>query len=357
MTLSVLFVGLIAACDDTNGDETPVAPTPTAGPATPVPTEVPPTPTPTPSLDEAISRVEQAIVRLSAAGNSWSGAMIGDGLILAPSRGLGSAPVASYRTHDGAEGQAWVVGRDDDYGFAVLEVVSGGDGSFYSLPDDVIPGGSAGLPSVDQEMVLLQFSVSGASVERRNARVIGSRQDHASNIRYIQMQSTTGLDGAIIMDTQGRVQAVRMPESFMLRIDVARPGEVYGMAVADIVNRVQPRLEDGTMIVREPDVEGTATPPAQAPPLPTVVRGDLHADGEPVQAGERIFVRLVGVGNLPDQWFSSEVTTAGRYSIAVAPLTGGYQNSVLEFWISGSEAAETSTYTQGGTPTVDLTFN
>ncbi len=350
--MALVLGALLAACAAPTPTPTPQPPTPTPEPtATPTPTPTPPPPTPTPTLSpqQVISMAEPALVYLKAGGNAWNGVMVGNGLILTTSTNLGMAPVADFKTEAGVSGQAWVVGRDDNLDLALLQVVNN-NGNLPFLKVDPLSA-----PAVGDDLILLQFTAGGASVDARTARVIGVRQDLSSGIQFIQVQaqSGTGAEGAVLIDQQGHLRGIRMAESHMIAIGLGQTGEVYGASAQALANLVIPRLQSGVVVVQQPG-SGSGTPNSP-PPLPAIFQGNATFNGAPLASGKRVYVHLSKSG-LPDLWFSDEVTTSGKYTLVAAPFTSGYDGASVEFWVDATKATQTSTYQAGGNNALDLTF-
>ena len=73
------------------------------------------------TLEEAAAQAGNAIVKLTIGETIWTGAVITEsGEILTASGPLGNAPQVTFTLADGTEGSAWVTGRNDDQGLALL---------------------------------------------------------------------------------------------------------------------------------------------------------------------------------------------------------------------------------------------
>jgi hypothetical protein len=352
-SILALVLGVLAACSSPTPTPTPVPPTPTPQ-ATPTPTPEPVTPTPTPpaaSIEEILAEAEKSLVRLTSGNRNWNGVMIdGSGLILTASRNLGSAPLTDFRTFDGQTGTAWVVGRDDDFGVALLRVTNA-NGTYAFTPIAAV-----GAPQVDQDLYLLNFNTAGNTIEKRASRVLGVRPDLTTGLRYVQIQAPSGAagEGGLLIDAQGQFRGLRMPEQYMIRIELGQPGEVYGVDANGLANQLLPRLNDQVVIIRDDTTPSDETPGAP-PQLPAVFHGSATLAGSPMPAGTRIYARLVQSGQ-PDLWFTQQTTSAGSYAVIAAVLVGGYSGATVEFWSGAQKATQTTTFQPGGSTAQALAF-
>ena len=71
--------------------------------------------------------------------------------------------------------------------------------------------------------------------------------------------------------------------------------------------------------------------------------------------GNRLYAKVSKRG-LADQWFSSEVTTAGRYLVTIGVCQGSYVNATVEFWLDGTASPNTGTYAPARVTPLSLTF-
>ncbi|MEX2430606.1 MAG: serine protease [Dehalococcoidia bacterium] len=293
----------------------------------------------------------QSLVHLSSGDRTWNGVIIDEaGVILTASHNLGMAPLVEFQTHNGETGQAWVVGRDDDYGFALLQITSGNGGY------EAIPVADLDAPVADEDLYLLQFNATGSTIEKRVARVLTARPDLQTGLRYVQVQVPVGPagtgEGALLIDQQGQLRAVRAGADLMSRIAIGLPSEVYGVSASGLANQIIPQLTTGIVSIREDVDEGNSD---SFPELPHIFRGSANLSGAPLDAGSRIYARLTKAGQ-PDLWFTQQLTNDGSYVLAAAVMTSGYANANVEFWMDAKRASETEGYSPGGNSVVNLEF-
>ncbi len=279
------------------------------------------------------------MVQLSASGNRWSGVLIGEtGRILTTSSNLGSAPIASLITATGATADAWIVGRDDDLDLAILEVVS--PGQTYSTVNIAV-----GDPlQQNEELVLLQYTGTGAVVDRKTTRVVGSRQDLFTGIQYVQVQalSAAGAEGGALIDNTGSLRGIRMSEQQMIDLVIGRPGEVWAVSAESLNNVIVPRLDSGISVINTPSSTIASGAP---PPIPSIFKGTVSAGGVPAAVGNRLYARVTATsGHVA--WFSELITTRGRFVLGISISDSRFANARVEFWMSSGRSLTTSTYVQ-----------
>ena len=245
----VTFDGLENLPTPTPGGTTPTTPTTpgTTPGSTPMPGSTPsaprpgPTPAatptgPVPTLLQGIATAEPGMVKLTAGGNQWSGVMIDSaGEIITTSSDLGQAPVADFTTQGGATGQAWVIGRDDDFGMALLKVVNA------SQTFDTISTADSTVPQVGKQLASMYFGLAG-TLSKQNTSVVGSRQDLNTGIQFLQMRGLyiAGSQGGALVDEYGLLRGLRMEEQFMIDLGLGRTGEIYALTMDGLLNRVLP---------------------------------------------------------------------------------------------------------------------
>ncbi len=332
-----------------SGPTTPTTPSPT--PSTPRPGPTPAaTPTgPAPTLLQGIATAEPGMVKLTAGGNQWTGVMINSaGKIITTSTNLGQAPVAGFTTQGGATGQAWVIGRDDDFDMALLEVVNA------SQTYDTISMEDRAVPQVGKQLASMHYGLAG-TLSKQSTSVVGSRQDLNTGLQFLQMRglNIAGSEGGAFVDEYGRLRGVRLEEQYMIELGIGRTGEIYAMTTSGLLNRVLPLLEGGVTVI-----SGAAAkcPAGVFPPIPATFNGSVTIGGEAAPVGSRVYAKISKRG-LADQWFSGEITTAGRYLLTVGVCQSSYVNATVQFWMNGSASPNTSTYAAARTTPVNLTFS
>ena len=337
---------------------TPIPPTPTPTPSptpsptpTPTPTPTPsptPTPTPTPTQAQGIALAEPAIVKLIAGDKQWTGFFIEGtlGRILTTSSSLGQSPLADFYTPSGSNGRAWVIGRDDNLDLALLEVIS---------PGQVYPSfnlAKTGDPQLDQDFVLLRQGGLTDVVQKNSSRIIGSRQDFNTGLRYIQLQglSNEDSDGSALIDNSGLLRGIRMNEQHMLDIAIGRTGEIYALSVDGLISTVIPRLETGVSIIDAP-LSGTSkgTPPS----IPAIFKGTIKIDSRSATKGTRVYAKVSKVGS-SDLWFSTTVEKTGEYLLPISISRTGYTNATVQFWAGKYPASATSIFVAARTTTINI---
>ena len=325
-------------------------PTPTAT-HTPTPTATP-TATATPSPQEVVEFSTKAMVRLTANETVWTGAVINqDGEILTTSAALGNAPVADFVLSDGTQGQAWVVGRDDqNSGLALLHPVN------PSPPYDFIQL-SASPPTIGDQLGLLQHSNFSPTLDQRITRVNGYNASPLG-YSYIKFQATGATaDGAMLINPLGKVQGVRMPELWLLQRQACNPGEVCAVDAAQVGTTAIPALRTGTINIVPPPPSQDG--PGDSPPaIPVIYKGHITDEGVDVADGVQLYARLRKSGQ-PDHWESAPVgPEAGFFLINISSPSSGYSGATVEFWLNGKLAAATAAFDRppGSTVDVNLAF-
>lgn len=325
------------------------APTPTPT-ATPEPTATPtpaatatPTITPTPSFQESLARAQRAVVELKASGNTWTGvAFTAEGEIITSSQDLGAAPLAEFRFADGATGQAWAVGRDDNSGLALLRPV--GAARTYSF----LPFGSA-QPAPNATMGLVQYTGAvGAAPTAFNTRITGFRQGF-SGYNYLQIQAAdnTTTNGAVVVNATGQIQGIRLPREHLVSKAIATASEVYAIASAEVGSIAVPLLRGGGQnVCLRPSAGAGGSVPSAPPSFPVIFYGGISIDGQSAPRGTRIYARLIKAGKA-DAWDCFVTKQPGRYDFPVDVPEGGYDNARVEFWVEGELSGVTGVYDTG----------
>lgn len=363
-TLRVIMAALDAQATPA---PTPATPAPTATPApvpptppppqTIAPTPVPFTPTPSPAptpapanFAEALERARGAVVELRAGANVWTGVFFSEhGEIITTSEGLGASPIALFRVQGGPSGYAWVTGRDDNAGLALLEPV-GGSRSYAYIPF------SADQPLLNQGVGVVQYSGLASAPETRNTIVTGFRPSFTGyNYLQIRIADAATANGAVIVNADGKIQGLRMPASFIAANNIGRRGEVFAVASAGIGGNAVPALRGGLSVIKP-----SAISPNQniIPPIPLIFYGTMTVDGLLAPAGTRIYARVQAPGR-PDVWFSRQTSVLGQYDFPVSVPDRGYSRATVEFWTAGRVADATGAYrtgSPGSSSKLDLAF-
>ena len=156
------------------------------------------------------------------------------GRILTTSGDLGASPLADFTIGD-VSGQAWVIGRDDDFDLAVLDVIDPqGPYPFVTLKS------APGHPLVNETFTLLQFSNFGSALLSLPTSVLALRPD-GNGIQYIQLQTlpSEGSQGGALVDSQGVVRGLRMSRAQMLELFECVFGE-WAMESQALANQLVP---------------------------------------------------------------------------------------------------------------------
>ena len=288
------------------------------------------------------------MVKLTAGSASWTGVFIESrGVILTTSRDLGTAPLVSFRTAGGSTGEAWVFGRDDGLGLALLEVTNPGQ------EFTVAPLHSGNPPERSDELAMLRFVSTSTSLDKRNTQVVGSRQD-LSGIDYLQLQALAaeGSQGGAIVDASGTLRALRMVDQHMVDLGIARAGETWAINSAALTLLVIPQLETGVTNIDA--TAGECTGIGAPPPVPAIYKGDGTVGGVELAVGQRVYARVASSGR--ELWFSEEVVNPGRYFLTISICDTSFVGGVVDFWVDARRAPLTSLYEPVRIFAVDLDF-
>jgi hypothetical protein len=292
------------------------------------------------------------MVRLtSGADKQWTGVMIdSSGLILTTSSDLGASPLANFRTVDGANGKAWVIGRDDTFGLALLEVIS--PGQQYSAIEVHL----GDFPTRNEEIALLHFSGSQVDPSASDTRVTGSRQDSSTGVSYVQYQgiSISGEQGGAVVDADGLLRGLRMTSSQMIAIGVGRVGEIWAMDASSLGGALIPRLKGRISVVSSTDgqCDGLGAPP----PIPAIYSGTATLGGVPIAVNERLYAEVTKTATGEHLWFSDMVVATGRYILTIGICDPSFSNSPVEFWLNARTSTQRSSYVPGNSSTPALAF-
>ncbi len=291
------------------------------------------------------------MVRLTANEIVWTGAVINDsGEILTTSAALGSAPVADFMLSSGNQGQAWVTGRDDDLGLALLTPVN------PTPPYDTISL-SATPPTIGDQLGLLQYSSFSPALDQRITRVNGYNSSPIG-YSYIKIQATDSTaDGAMLINALGKIQGIRMPTLWLLQQQVCNPGEVCAVDAAQVGTAAIPALRTGRIVIR--DITTSTDGPGDSPPaLPIIFKGHFTIDGVDAPSGTQLYARLKKAGQ-PDYWESAPTNELGFFLIEVSAPNNNYAGAIVEFWTNGKLAGETGSYDRpaGSVVELNIAFN
>ncbi|MDA0797791.1 MAG: serine protease [Chloroflexi bacterium] len=272
------------------------------------------------------------------------------GRIVTTSTNLGTAPLVSFRTFDGATGQAWVVGRDDNLDLAVLEVLNPGQ-QFASVEVS-----SEDPPNRNENLVLMHFKAGGVVTQQFNSAVVGSRQDAITGISYLQLQgfSVGDEDGGAVFDALGRLRGLRMDSDRMISIGIGRIGEVWAMDSFALASSMIPRLQAGVSIIYA--TAGQCVDLGAPPPIPAIYKGDLSIGGAPAAIGLRMYARTTKTSTGEELWFSQPITNVGRYFLTISICDPIFANGVVDFWLNSKPSPTTSLYTPSSTLINNLFF-
>jgi hypothetical protein len=213
---------------------------------------------------------------------------------------------------------------------------------------------SGPAPVGTQSLALLQYPESSGVLEQQTTQVVGARQD-ISGIEYFQLQGlvTPGAQGAPVVDNAGLLRALRMNDAHMLGIGIARAGETWSIDGSALTLVVLPRLRTGISVINPPP-DSCSSLDGPPPALPAIFSGDLTQGGVAVPVGTRVFVRVKSFGGGTELWFFEDTTREGRYLIPVSICEDGFQNGIVDFWLDGSQAGQTTTYAVSEFRTTDL---
>ena len=336
-------------------------PTPTSTPtpaptATPTPTPAPePTATPTPepvlTPQEAAAQAASAVVKLTLGETVWTGAVVSEnGEILTVSGPLGNAPQVTFTLADGTEGVAWVTGRSDEQGLALLTPT--GEPRAY----DFLPL-STRAPGIGEQMALMQYD---PDEETLSPRPVTARGFIFSLIGYGYIQlhigESSAFDGAALINDKGELQGLRMPAAWLSRKGVGQGGEVYAASTDAFKGVLIPLLRTGHTQIAPPAPDASG-PPGAPPSIPIVFLGDITVDGEPAPVGTRLYAKVSREGR-DTLWFTREVVTAGGYELPVALDVSRYVGAVVEFWVNAGQSLTTAEIVRRTNPIhfLDLVF-
>ena len=302
------------------------------------------------TLEEAAAQAASAIVKLTTGETIWTGTVITEsGEILTASGPLGNVPQVMFTLADGTEGLAWVTGRNDDQGLALLTPL--GEARSY----DFLPF-SANIPTIGERMVLVQYDPFNGMLD---PRPVNARGYATSFIGYgyihLHIGESSAFDGAALINDDAKLQGIRMPASWLLEKNIGEPREVYAAAAADI-GRLIPQLRSGYTQISPPP-EGTTGPTGPPPHIPILFYGSITADGQPVPAGARLYAKVSKEGR-ESLWFTREVAAAGEYDFPLSLNISTYVGGTIEFWMNAERSLTSAEVTRSdsGVHSLNLTF-
>ncbi len=290
------------------------------------------------------------MVRLLINEQVWTGAVVSDsGEILTTSSALGRAPMVNYVLANGTQGEAWVVGRDDDAGLALLRpLVESPPYDFVQLSPDA--------PTIGDGLTLLQHSGFSTALDQRPTSVSGYKPGILGyNYMQINAADNATADGAMLIDSFGRIQGIRMPSVWLLQHQIANPNEVYAVDAAQVGNAAVPSLRAGRYHVEARPQTGEI---GTIPPIPIIFNGHITIDGVDATQGTPIYARLRKAGER-DHWIDDTVEDLGFYILNVSAPSNSYDGAIVEFWTNGRLADQRGNYSfqpQGEQVRLDLAF-
>ena len=314
-------------------------PTPTAT-ATPAPTPTPeptatPTPEPTLTPEEAAAQASSAVAKLTLDETVWTGTVISEsGEILTASAPLGNAPQVAFALADGTEGLAWVTGRNDRQGLALLTPM--GEPRAYDFLQL-----SSKVPAIGERMALVQFDPFNGSLDPRPVNVKGYTTSFTGyGYVHLSIGESSAFDGAALVNDEAKLQGIRMPASWLTAENVGKPLEVWAASATEIGGILVPQLRDGYTQI-SPPVQDTSGPTGAPPQIPIVFLGDVTVDGQPAPADAWVYAKVSKEGK-PTLWFARQVLGEGEYELPVSLNISTYLGATIEFWVNAEAALATA---------------
>ena len=303
------------------------------------------------TLEEAAAQAASSVVKLTLGETIWTGTVISEsGEILTVSGPLGNAPQVTFTLADGTEGDAWVTGRNDQQGLALLTPL--GEPRAYDFVSL-----SADIPDIGDRMVLVQYDPFNGSLD---PRPVTARGFIFSLLGYgliqVHIGESSAFDGAALINDQAKLQGIRMPASLLTQRGIGEPREVYAASGVDLGASIIPTLREGYTQISPPVLDTTG--PVGAPPqIPIVFLGDVTVDGEPAPVGTRLYAKVIKEGK-ETLWFTREVTVAGEYDLPVSLNVSTYLGATIEFWMDAEAALVTAEVTRASNNvhSLDLRF-
>ena len=272
----------------------------------------------------------------------WTGAFISEsGEILTASLPLGYAPVVDIQTSDRTQGQACVTGRDDDIGLALLKplVEEPRSRRFLTLSSDAA--------STGQQLELFPYASPTPDSKPQSTSVI-EHITAATGYEYMRVDATetAAVDGAVLINRRGEMQAIRMPSPWLRQHKIGNPGEVWAIDAPAVASAALPILRSGRVDIVPWWLWGDAYdsyPPPHSPPREHVVfHGRVTLDGEDAPAGSQLYTRVSKEG-LAGLWSSDPLSDVGSYITTVSAPSIDYKGATVEFWMDCRRSNVTST--------------
>ena len=272
------------------------------------------------------------------------------GRIVTSSLNLGTAPLVTFRTFDGATGNAWVVGRDDNLDLAVLEAINPGQQFAFAEVS------SLDFPTRSENLALMHIKAGDFAVQKFNSGIVGSRQDSITGITYLQLQGFSVGDeaGGAVFDAQGHLRGLRMDSDRMIRLGIGRIGEAWAMDSFALATAMIPRLQAGVSIINT--TAGQCVDLGSPPPIPAIYKGDITVGGVPGPLGVRLYARAIKTSTSEALWFSQPLAVEGRYFLTISICDPSFANGPVDFWLNSSPAPALTNYSVGKTLINDLVF-
>ncbi len=303
------------------------------------------------TLEEAAAQASSGVVKLTLGETIWTGTVISEsGEILTVSGPLGNAPQVTFTLADGTEGVAWVTGRNDEQGLALLTPL--GEPRTYDFL-----GLSSRIPTIGERMVLVQYDPFNGSLDPRPVNVRGYTTTFIGyGYVHLHIGESSAFDGAALINDEAKLQGIRMPASWLLDKNIGEPREVYAGSAADIGGVIIPQLRNGYTQI-SPPVLDTSGPTGAPPHIPILYYGNVTTDGQPAPVGTRLYAKVVKEGK-ETLWFTREVTAAGEYDFPVSLNVSTYLGATIEFWKDAERSLTSAEVTRSdsGVHSLNLTF-
>lgn len=303
------------------------------------------------TLEEAAAQASSGVVKLTLGETIWTGTVISEsGEILTVSGPLGNAPQVTFTLADGTEGVAWVTGRNDEQGLALLTPL--GEPRTY----DFLPLSSR-IPTIGERMVLVQYDPFNGSLDPRPVNVRGYKTTFIGyGYVHLHIGESSAFDGAALVNDEAKLQGIRMPASWLTEKGISEPREVYAGSAADIGGVLIPQLRSGYTQI-SPPVLDTTGPTGPPPQIPMVFIGDVTVDGQPAPADARVYAKVSKEGR-PTLWFTRQLLGEGAYELPIALNISTYLGATIEFWMNAEASLVTAEISRrsNNIHTLDLAF-
>ncbi len=236
----------------------------------------------------------------------------------------------------GTQGQACVVGRDDDIGLALLKPL-------IELPHtpDYLALSREAASSGDQ-LQLFQHSRYGQAMHTGNVRVNGLRT-FDNRYDYFRIEGHSSEDDAVLINERGELQGMRMSYRWQQLHDAGEREEAYVIDSPRVTTTALPLLRSGHMHIEPWWLGSTLDSPWSTPIPPTLFHGELTVDGAPAPMDSTIYARIIKEG-LPDYWTSNWTMEVGYYILGVYTPSSSYDGATIEFWMDCRRATATAVF-------------